>query len=89
MNHYAKKTVEIGQWIHLAATIEGETIKIYTDGQLDTQEIKGGPPNTNPAALGIGSAIHHGSFNGVLDDVRLYRRALNAEEIRALYQSGR
>jgi len=89
VNVYAKKLLEVGQWTHLAVTVEGTTVKIYVDGQVDGQDTKPGPPLTGPAPLGIGSAIHHGSLNGLMDDVRLYRRALSAEEIRAIYQSGR
>jgi hypothetical protein len=89
LNFYANKLLEVGRWTHLAVTIEGTSAKIYVDGQMDAQDTKTGPPHTNPATLGIGSAIHHGSLTGVMDDVRLYRRALTAEEIRAIYQGGR
>jgi hypothetical protein len=31
---------------------------------------------------------NHGYYKGILDDVRLYNRALNATEIQSLYHEG-
>jgi hypothetical protein len=46
--------------------------------------------NVNEYDLWIGASpegiIEHNSYRGTLDDLRLYRRALAAEEIRALYE---
>ncbi len=38
---------------------------------------------TNPSELRIGSGIH-GTLGGQLSDVRIYGRALSAEELQAL-----
>jgi hypothetical protein len=42
--------------------------------------------NENDYTSGLaGNGYHRGAFNGELDDVRIYRRALNADEISQLY----
>jgi len=86
---FAKKLFEDGQWVHLAATLDATTAKVYYNGKLDNQEARKSTPYTPPAPLGIGNAIWHTGLKGAMDDVRLYRRALTDEEIRSVYQSGR
>jgi hypothetical protein len=89
INVWGTKLIEQDQWIHLAVTIEGSLVRVYYNGQLDGQDHRPGPPQTRPAPLGIGLAIYHSGLVGVVDDARLYRRALSAEEIRGLYQGTR
>ena len=89
VNILGKTLFDDGQWVHLAATSEGAAIKLYYNGQLDVEGVKSGAASTVPAPLGIGHAMHHKGLIGMLDDVRVYRRALSPEEIRALYLSGR
>ncbi len=67
-------------WYHLAATYDGETLRTYTNGNpFTTNTGPSGPPNTG-TALRIGS---NGTqfFQGTIDDVRIYNRALAPNEI--------
>ncbi len=41
--------------------------------------------NKSAAAIQIGYCPGGGNFNGKIDDVRIYRRALTDSEIKALY----
>jgi len=86
---FGKKLFEDGQWVHLAVTMDATTIRLYYNGQLDSQEARGPAPFTTPAPLGIGNAIYHTGLKGLVDDVRIYRRALSDDEIRSLYQFAR
>jgi hypothetical protein len=86
---FAKKLFEDGQWVHLAVTMDASTVRLYYNGQLDTQEARGPAPFTSPGPLGIGNALYHTGLKGLMDDVRIYRRALTEDEIRGLVQSGR
>lgn len=86
---YGQKLVEPGQWTHLAVTVEDNLIRFYHNGAADGQERRPGPPVAGPTPLGIGYAINHNGMTGVFDDVRVYRRALSADEIRALYEAGK
>jgi uncharacterized repeat protein (TIGR02543 family) len=82
-----------GAWHHIVATRSGTapyTFKIYVDGVLKGTD--NNPNNTLPALkrLRVGAAITPpwvppGSyFNGLIDDVRVYSRALSGTEIQGL-----
>ncbi len=80
------------QWHHVVATVSGTTGKVYLDGNLDGSGDVGSIPQ-NMLDVFIGRA-HIGCgggcgieefFNGLIDDVRIYNRALSASEIQQLY----
>ncbi len=81
----ASNMLHTGRWVHLAATFDGQTMRLYMDGiACGTMERPGEVrPNDAPLVLGNYEAAHPAHFTGLLDDLRLYRRALTAEEIRA------
>ena len=89
VNVKGKKLIDLGQWTHLAATIEQNMVRIYFNGVLDHEERRPGPPAMPLASLGIGFAMFHTALTGVVDDARLYRRALSADEIRTLVEMGK
>ena len=79
-------------WRHIAVVIDAvaEEVRFYADAQDVTSD---GGAGTMPAG-GSGS-VHLGAytstsgfFDGVIDDVRIYRRPLTALEIAAIYNSG-
>jgi len=75
-----------GRWHLAAASFDGSAVRLYFDGQeigrtavsgaLDTQ-------GSSPAFLGS-LAGRSEFFGGEIDDVRVYARALSAEEVRTL-----
>ena len=87
--------IEQNKWYYVAATYDGDSGYLYVDGvkQMDSFEVDGTitdpifpiiiGANPNPG----GNFVHH--FDGIIDDVRLYDRALSGEEIRQLYEEGR
>jgi hypothetical protein len=89
LNLYGTKLVEVGQWTHLAVTIEQDLVKVFTNGTLDAQVRRPGKPPVNNGPLGLGYALYHTGLIGAVDDTRLYRRALSEAEVRALYESGK
>ena len=88
-------SVPNGVWNHIVGTYNGaDTTRLYVNGtQVDTDTTASfGLLNStpNPNALGIG-AIQNGAagwFNGPLDDVRIYNRALSVSEVSDLYALG-
>jgi len=86
---YGKKLSEVGKWTHVAVTSEQDLVKLYFDGELDGQAKRASKPWSGAAPLGLGYAMYHTGFKGALDDVRVYRRALMVDEVRALYGLGR
>lgn len=81
------------QWTHVAVTYNGSAVAIYYNGVLQTSAARSGSLTTSSDPLIIGcklatSCAAGDAFNGTLDDVRLYNRALSVEEIQALAQAG-
>lgn len=75
---------------HVAATYDGSTIRVYIDGRLGiTRASSRALPNTTePLAIGA-RANGTSQYNGDLDDVSLYDRALSATEVEEHYAAGK
>lgn len=77
-----------GAWIHIAATWDGSTMFLYTNGVERARLDAGGTINTTGDPLYIATknntAPAGDRFNGRLDDVRIYNRALSGAEIATL-----
>jgi len=70
-------------WYHLAATYDGDVFKAYRNGVLiTTNNAPSGPPNSESGTLKLGRhATAAQFFTGIVDDARVYNRALTVEEI--------
>ena len=72
------------EWHHLMAINTGSEIQLYVDGQLDASTSTGGAAlRTSSDPVYIGSRVTRlsdRSWNGQIDDVRIYDRALNTDE---------
>jgi hypothetical protein len=73
-----------GAWVHLAMTYDGINMKLYVNGALvATTPISGAEASsTSPLTLG-GDRIWGEYFQGLIDDVRVYNRALSQSEIQS------
>jgi hypothetical protein len=83
-NLFASGTSEVGKWCHLAGVVKDATLSIYVNGKLNASlpRVKVAPTSTDPLTFGAGS--FHGGLFGLLDDIRLYSRALSDQEIEAI-----
>lgn len=76
-------------WIHVAVVYDLSSIKMFINGNLDTTIPHSGniPSSTSPLRIGVMSPSSggHWYFNGSLDDIRVYKRALSDAEIQNLY----
>jgi chitodextrinase len=71
-----------GSWAHMALTYDGSMVRLYLGGQLFGSTAASGPLATNADPFRIGgNGILGQHFAGVIDDVRVYNRALTAAEI--------
>ncbi|WP_298395115.1 LamG-like jellyroll fold domain-containing protein, partial [Flavobacterium sp.] len=74
-----------GNWHHVVATYDGTTRKIYIDGILKAQDVPGVNNIPNASNMQIGSTCPTSCggeyFNGGLDEVRIWNRALCQTEI--------
>jgi hypothetical protein len=87
-----------GQWYHLAMTFSGgNTTTVYLNGAQILQQIgensDGGLSIANgdrdSVLMGVGNrGLSTQDFGGIIDDVRIYDRALTESEIKTLFQMG-
>lgn len=90
--HYSKSVVPKNTWTHVAATFNAGTIKFYINGRLDVTKVCTKVRRLDPAEyktddLHIGALYNNAnSFNGAIDEVGLWGRALGAEEIKSLFK---
>jgi hypothetical protein len=76
-----------GSWYFVAATYDGSVHRLF----VNAEEVANGslPWSTTATDVSIGNyfgGTHF--FNGTIDDIRIYNRALSAAEIAALYTPG-
>jgi len=77
---------EVGQWYHVVFVYPGA---VYVNGNKIIDFPNYGDCDTNDQPLIIGaSRWDREFFDGIIDEVRIYNRALSEEEIRALYEQG-
>jgi hypothetical protein len=82
--------VSTGEWFHIAAVYNGTQKLLYIDGNLDASSDSTGNINNSTYGVNIGendqATGRH--FDGLIDDVRIYRRALNDTEILGVMAGG-
>ena len=78
-----------GAWHFVLGTFDGSTVKRYVDANLIGQSnYTYSIPSVFTATIsGSAAKFGYGSINGLIDDVRIYNRALSASEIQALYNA--
>ena len=75
-------------WYHVATTFDGTDYRIYLDGNYVKTWNQSEQTLTNHILRLATANIGSNEFNGLLDEVRIYNRALSAEEIRFHYNRG-
>jgi hypothetical protein len=69
-------------WTHLAVTFDGASLRLYVDGTLANTTAVSGAMSGSDGPLRIGgNAVWDEWFDGLIDELRIYNRALSATEI--------
>ena len=72
----------VGNWHQVAGTYDGQSLKLYCDGELLNTRQYSGAISANNDAIGVGYDITHGrTFSGDISLARIYNKALTAEEL--------
>lgn len=79
--------VAANEWHHVAMVYDGSEVRIYVDGKLDAAKLwKGGiARNDFDVLIGENAEQKGRSFDGLIDDVRIYNYALKENDIMTLY----
>ncbi|GEM_PF-5443512 len=88
-------TIPMNSFSHATAVYNAGKVQLYINGQLTSEKVfphnqtLDNPYNILLGTYYVGNATelaskYHGAFNGVLDDVRIYNRALTKAEIKQL-----
>ncbi|MBS4027752.1 MAG: tandem-95 repeat protein [Ignavibacteriales bacterium] len=92
-------TLSTGQWYHLAVSYDGTNLKMYINSIVQSYSQSGPPPGTpwfhalddgitqvgTIAAKTYQGTSRTDNFSGIVDDIRIYDRALSSNEVDSLY----
>lgn len=83
LNFSAQVFPVVGQWHHAAATYDGAVIRLYFDGvQVSSLPFVGSASYVaGPMRIGDGASNENATFNGLIDELRLWNYARTASQI--------
>ena len=84
--------IPLNKWSHVAITYDGNTLKLFINGNLISSKTSGLILNTlSSSGISIEESYNANGFwnpfNGKIDDVAIYSRALSTSEINSLYKT--
>lgn len=84
---YAVPSGDVGQWVHIVGTYDGTKWSLYRNGVLvsETTDAQGAVTTTLGWAIGATGGSPERYFNGSIDEVVMYDRALAPDEVQLLY----
>ena len=86
----ATQAIVTGNWYYVVGTYSGGVSFLYINGVQVGTDTGGGTLDTNTLDILIAKNYSTPDYSdGVIDDVRIYNRALSATEVLALYESYR
>ncbi len=83
---YAYFNPPVNAWHHVVATVQGTAMSLYLNGSLATSTTFSGSRQSPTTPLHLGRRSDGYYLTGYLDDVRIYSRALSANEVSSLYK---
>lgn len=75
-------------WYHAAVTYDGTTLRLYLNGQLESNRPAALNTVLDANGLTIGNRPGSSKWQGCLDDVTIFNRALSSDEVAAIYAAG-
>jgi hypothetical protein len=98
---YTATVPPTNQWVHIVYTVDGTSgTNYYINGENESDIGNGGnnwvlSPNTSPLYIGKSGTIggkfiyitgsNYNYFNGAIDDIRIFNKVLNEDQIQYLY----
>lgn len=84
-DHTVKNEIDKNKWTFIAATYDESQLKFYVNGVLKDNSSYTGHINHSSNVLNMGSAPGKYYWKGIIDEVRIYNRALSSSEVQKLY----
>lgn len=80
----------LGEWHHMTATYDGQTGKLFVDGEQNGNELVSGAidPSDFPLRIGQNAYSKERGIRGRIDEVAIFNRALSADEVRTVFRIG-
>ncbi len=86
-NHTLNTSHTLNTWVHYAFTYDGSKSRIYKNGILIGTSVQNiTTVSNNSFSLGVTEGGGTGRLNGVIDDLKIYNRALSANEVYEVYE---
>ena len=88
-NTYINCAVPVNEWTHLVCTKQDDVIKLYKNGEYVGQRSPGSTLSSDASNFTVGRETYangYFSFNGNINDIRIYDHALSMKEIKFLSQ---
>lgn len=84
-------SIPLGQWSYVVGTYGDAVMRLYVNGVLASDKLVDGRIQHSGNELRIAGDPQNpgmGGFNGLIDEVAIFRRALNSLEVRSLFEAG-
>ena len=85
----AREPLAVEAWSHLAMTYDGDTLRLFVNGKPAGEKKVGRQRRPGSRGLAFGRRQDNSGdgyhFRGAIDEIRLYDRALSAEQIRSRF----
>lgn len=84
-------SIATGEWVHVAATFDGSEVQLYYNGVLDSTQAVSGTINDSNSIFMVGAVNGWSgleSFNGLIDEVRVWNYARSEAEIQSTMNAG-
>jgi len=82
-------TIQPNTWYHAAVTYDGTTVRLYLNGALEATKATTSLNtvlDNNGLTLGLRPTVS--AWNGQIDEVEIFNRALTASEVQSIYLAG-
>lgn len=84
---YVESTILAAKWYHVVATYDRNQVKLYLNNVLVATKTYNQSITVNPNNLLIGNSGYVNEyFNGKIDQLRIYNRAISENDVKALYE---
>ncbi len=81
-------SIPASTWIHIAVVRSGSTFRVYNNGNIASTWTSSASIASNANPLSIGKVQSQTNFNGMIDELEIFSRALTQAEIQSIFNAG-